>query len=125
MKRSSILVAVLLASGCFSMVGCSEPKTAAEKVTAAVTDSTYPLNADERMMAEANAKGFFNKEYPIYDGNPRGMFISCRPSDSNFNGLVTCTGQVPQANGTYKETTRYCGYRKDLVGCTDEDTAPK
>lgn len=65
MKRSSMLVAVLLASGCFSMVGCSEPKTAAEKVTAAVSDGVYSLNADERLMAEANAKNFFNKEYPI------------------------------------------------------------
>lgn len=125
MKRSSMLVAVLLASGCFSMVGCSEPKTAAEKVTAAVSDGTYPLNADERLMAEANAKSFFNKEYPIYEGSPRGMFVECKPSDSNSNGTVTCSGKVPEANGTYKDTTRYCGYRKDLVGCSPEDTGPK
>jgi len=74
----------------------------------------------------ANAKTFFEKEFPVIvngqRSTDRGVFLECRPSDSNFNGLVTCKGQVPQINGGFREITRYCGYTPDLVGCSDEDT---
>lgn len=116
-----IAVAVLV-------VGCS--KSAEEKIASQITDNVHALTADERPLAQTNAKAFFEKEFPVQgkDGGltkERGSFLECRPSDSNFNGLVTCKGLVPQLNGGFKEVTRYCGYRKELVGCSDEDTVAR
>ena len=50
------------------------------------------------------------------------MVTLIRPSDSNNNGMVSAIGTIPRVNGGYEETKVYCGYRKDLVGCSDEDT---
>jgi hypothetical protein len=96
------------------------PQTADQKV-AAQTSTVYALTADERNMAAINGKQFFEKEW-LPAGGKRGQLISCRPSDSNFNGLVSCTGFVPQPSGNFSEIKRYCGYKPELVGCSDEDT---
>lgn len=113
------LAAALLLAACGS-------QTAEEKIQSQVKDKVHALTADERPRANANAKTYFEKEFPVITNgartNERGVFLECRPSDSNFNGLVTCKGQVPQLNGGYKEITRYCGYTPELVGCSDEDT---
>jgi len=120
MKGVFLMVATALAiSACGS-------QTAEEKINQQVKEAVHSLTADERPRATANAKTYFEKEFPvIVNGNrmaERGVFNECRPSDSNFNGLVTCKGLVPQINGGFKETTRYCGYTPELVGCSDEDT---
>jgi len=113
-----------------SLVACGK-QTAEEKIQAAITTNVHALNADERQLAEINAKAFFNKEFPVTDkasgalSNERGRWLECRPSDSNTNGLVTCKGLVPNLGGGFKEVTRYCGYRPELVGCSDEDTVAK
>lgn len=122
MKYSAILVALLAAS----MTACA-PKSAEEKVQDQISEKVHALTADERMLVQTNAKQFFEKEFPVQgsDGaltKERGAFLECRPSDSNFNGLATCKGLVPQFNGGFKEVTRYCGYTPKLVGCSDEDT---
>lgn len=111
------------------LVACG--KTADEKINKQINENIHALTADERPLAQANAKAFYEKEFPVHQDKTgpltkeRGSFLECRPSDSNFNGLVTCKGLVPQINGGFKEVTRYCGYRKELVGCSDEDTMPK
>ena len=111
-----------------SVTACGS-KSAEDKIVQQVTESVHALTADERPLAQANAKAFFEKEFPVQKdgslGKERGSFLECRPSDSNFNGLVTCKGLVPQVAGGFKEVTRYCGYRKELVGCSDEDTVAK
>lgn len=111
------------------LAGCGS-KSAEDKVKE-TTSRVYPLNADERSLAAINAKTYFEREW-INAGNARGQFINCRPSDSNFNGMVSCTGMVPQPNGTptevaagavkYAELKMYCGYKPELVGCSNEDT---
>jgi hypothetical protein len=123
MKKLFIVLAVgMTISACGS-------KSAEDKIVQQVTENVHALTADERPLAQANAKAFFEKEFPVQQGNSlskeRGSFLECRPSDSNFNGLVTCKGLVPNVGGGFKEVTRYCGYRKELVGCSDEDTVAK
>ena len=112
-------VALVMSLAASVLIGCSDEKTADQK-KAEQTSKMYNLAAEERNIAEANAKSYWNREW-IEAQNQRGQFVSCRPQDSNFNGLVTCTGMRPQPNGTYKETTMYCGYTKEIIGCTNED----
>ena len=120
MKNAIVLIAAMLA-----LAACGS-QTAEEKIQAQIKDKVHALTADERPRATANAKSYFEKEFPvIVNGqrvSDRGVFLECRPSDSNFNGLVTCKGQVPNLQGGFKEVTRYCGYTPELVGCSDEDT---
>lgn len=119
------IVALFAALTAFHLVGC-DSRTAEQKIEAQIKENIHALTADERPLAQANAKAYFEKEFPVEkDGGltkERGSFLECRPSDSNFNGLVTCKGLVPNVKGGFKEVTRYCGYRPDLVGCSDEDT---
>ena len=121
-----IIIAVAIAA---ALTAC-EKQSAEDKIKAQVQDNAHALTADERPMAQANAKAYYEKEFPIKNkdgslGRERGAFLECRPSDSNFNGMVTCKGMVPQMDGGFKEVTRYCGYRKELVGCSDVDAVAK
>jgi hypothetical protein len=117
MKKTTTTIFAALAAAL--LVACG-PKTAEEKVAQQLS-SVHPLTADERNLASINGKQFYEKEW-LPAGGKRGQLISCRPSDSNANGLVTCTGFIPQAAGNFTEVTRYCGYRPELVGCSNEDT---
>ncbi len=113
-KLTSIGLLSLLA-----LAGCGS-ETAEEKISAQAS-KVYALTGDERNLASINAKQFFEKEW-LPAGGQRGQLISCRPSDSNFNGMVSCNGYVPQPDGSFAEVKRYCGYKPELVGCSDEDT---
>jgi len=108
-----------------SLSGCSD-KSAQEKIDEQVSEAVHSLTAEERVLAEINAKQYFEKEFPTVSGDTikkvNGAFLECRPSDSNFNGMVTCRGKVPVDNGGFSDVTRYCGYTKALVGCSDQDT---
>jgi len=105
------------------LAACTDGPTAEQKIQAQVKDKVCALNADERLMAQTNAKNYFEKAWPGRGAPKTGMFTSCRPSDSNFNGFVSCFGFLPnQQNDVMVETKRYCGYRPELVGCSDEDT---
>lgn len=121
MKHLIYLAAVLT----ITLTACA-PKSNEEKIKTQMTEAVHSLTAEERVMAEINAKQYFEKEFPVVKGETitkiNGAFLECRPSDSNFNGLVTCRGKVPQDNGGFKDITRYCGYTKTLVGCSDQDT---
>ena len=126
MKRMMIVVAMLALA---VSAGCGK-KTAEQKVQETVSN-VHALTADERTLAEINAKKYFEKEWPVQrkeaDGSivltkERGALVNVRPSDSNFNGLVTTVGMVPQQNGGFKEVKVFCGYKPELVGCSDEDT---
>ena len=121
MKRISI-GAILVSAMCVAVVGCgSPPQTQEEKVKQQVSQNQYSLTADERQASQINGKTYFDKSWITADG-ARGQLNNCRPSDSNSNGMVSCTGFVPQPGGSYKETKMYCGYRPEVVGCSDEDT---
>lgn len=113
----SCVVTVFLA---FILAACGS-KSTEEKIKEQVNEKMHALTDTERPLADANAKKFFEHPWITAEGQI-GQFISCRPSDSNANGLVTCTGFIPQAKGGFAEVKRYCGYRPELVGCSDEDT---
>lgn len=124
-KAKLVVLAVVM-----GLLAACGSKSAEEKIAKQVTENVHALTAEERPLAQANAKAFYEKEFPVQGkdgslGKERGSFLECRPSDSNFNGLVTCKGLVPQLAGGFREVTRYCGYRKELVGCSDEDTTAK
>lgn len=112
------LIALIIAA---TLVTACGQKTAEQKINEQVKENVHALTPDERQRAEINAKKFYEREWTTAR-NERGMLNECRPSDSNFNGLVTCNGMVPQPQGGFKEVKRYCGYTPDLVGCSDEDT---
>lgn len=116
--RIGLLMSSLAAAAI--MAACGPAPTAEEK-TAKQVSSVHALTDEERALGNSNAKAFFERPWAPAGGKS-GQFIACRPSDSNFNGLVTCTGFIPQPDGTMPEVKRYCGYRPDLVGCSDEDT---
>ena len=122
MQIKNIVVAVAVV---FSFAACA-PKTGEEKIKEQMVDAVHSLSADERVLAEINAKQYFEKEFPVANGDNikrvNGAFLECRPSDSNFDGLVTCRGKVPKDGGGFTDVTRYCGYTKTLVGCSDQDT---
>ena len=111
------LIAIILAVA--ALAACGKK---AEVGTEA--SGVYGLTADERSAAEINAKQYFEKQWIDAD-NQRGGFVSCRPTDSNANGMVSCFGKVPVAGGGYKDVKMYCGYKANIVGCSDEDTVAK
>jgi protein involved in sex pheromone biosynthesis len=120
-----ILSIAILASALF-IQGCSQ-QTNEQRIREQITQKVHALGADERLQAQTNAKQFFEKEWPQKKqdgsiGRERGFWNECRPSDSNANGLVTCFGKVPTLGGGFEDVKRYCGYRPELVGCSDEDT---
>ncbi len=126
--KKSIFIAAIAAS---LLAACGK-QSIEEKVKANITEGVHALTAEERQLAETNAKQFFNRSFPNGKDNAgelttaKGMFLDCRPSDSNANGLVTCHGIMPKMTGGFDDkATRYCGYRVELVGCSDEDTVPK
>lgn len=101
-----------------------EPTLTPEQKVQQQLSSIHALTDQERALATANAKEYFERDWPTNEGKKvRGTLISCRPSDSNANGLVTCTGYVGDLDtGRLVERTQYCGYRPELVGCSDKDT---
>jgi hypothetical protein len=120
-----ILSIAILVSALF-IQGCSQ-QTNEQRIQEQITQKVHALGADERLQAQTNAKQFFEKEWPQKKqdgsiGRERGFWNECRPSDSNANGLVTCFGKVPTLGGGFEDVKRYCGYRPELVGCSDEDT---
>lgn len=130
MKKSLLFVSILAIA--LAQAGCSKPSVE-DKVKENITSGIHSLTADERQLAETNAKQFYNRSFPNGKDEKtgelttaKGMFLDCRPSDSNANGLVTCHGIMPKMNGGFDDkATRYCGYRPELVGCSDEDTVVK
>jgi hypothetical protein len=120
-----ILSIAILVSALF-IQGCSQ-QTNEQRIQEQITQKVHALGADERLQAQTNAKQFFEKEWPQKKqdgsiGRERGFWNECRPSDSNANGLVTYFGKVPTLGGGFEDVKRYCGYRPELVGCSDEDT---
>jgi hypothetical protein len=120
MKLSALFATILA----LSLTACVP--TPEEKIQSQLTEAIHSLKAEERILAEINAKQYFEKEFPVASGDSikrvNGAFLECRPSDSNFNGLVTCRGKIPKDGGGFSDVTRYCGYTKTLVGCSDQDT---
>jgi hypothetical protein len=123
-ERTHMKLMIIAAMTVMCAVAACGQKTADEKINEQIKDKLHSLTAEERLMAETNAKQFFNKQFPAKDGEMKpGVWTECKPSDSNFNGLVTCSGYVPsQVKDIMDVVTRYCGYTKDLVGCSTEDT---
>jgi hypothetical protein len=101
----------------------TSPKTVEQKVQQQI-ESVHPLSDTERSLGNANAKAFFERSWPNDAGKSvTGQLIACRPSDSNANGLVTCTGYKGNLkDGSLMEIKMYCGYLPSLVGCSDQDT---
>lgn len=120
-----LMTTLLILVATAALAACGK-QTSEQKITRQIEDNVHALTPDERTLAQTNAKAYYEKEFPVERNGKldreRGAFLECRPSDSNFNGLVTCKGMVPQPAGGFKEVTRYCGYMPKLVGCSDEDT---
>ncbi len=122
MKRTllSLASAPVLVLG---LVACGDSSKTAKEMVDSQLATVYPLTAEERSLAIANAKRYYEQEWPTNNGTKlKGTFINCRPSDSNTNGLVSCTGYIVNTNGQLLEKTVYSGYRPDLVGVSDVDT---
>lgn len=117
------LLNIVLVISAVSLMGCDK-QTNEQKVQKQITENQYSLNADERQMSVTNAKQYFEKQWTMSVDQKRGQLINCRPSDSNANGMVSCTGYVPDPapSTLVKEVKMYCGYRPELVGCSDVDT---
>lgn len=117
---TTLIFTALILTG---LAACSEKQNTEQRVQQQLS-SQHALTDEERSLAKANAKEYFEHAWPNNAGKTvQGTFISCRPTDSNANGLVTCTGYVGDINtGNLVERTQYCGYRKELVGCSDKDT---
>ena len=100
-----LLSAAVMMLGLFSMSGCSK------------SDPTgpYTLTAEEAMRAKASAENYFRQQiWPVKGEEGRdemksGIFVNCRPTDSNSNGRVSCQGKTPQYKGGWLDTTMYCG----------------
>lgn len=93
-------------------------------------EETHNLSVDEARRASTYAAAFFNEDHPAgqdTQGNlikKKGSFQTCRPQDSNANGMVTCNGLLPNMQGGFSPSTRYCGYEtgsKAVLACSDKD----
>lgn len=131
--KNSFFRSSLIATTILVLLSACSKQTVEDKVKDNITSGVHALGAEERQLAETNAKQFYNRSFPNGKDDKtgelttaKGMFLDCRPSDSNANGMVTCHGIMPKMNGGFDDkSTRYCGYRPELVGCSDEDTVPK
>jgi hypothetical protein len=103
---------------------------AALALSACSNDGPHNLSVDEARRAQTYAEAFFNGDHPGGVDTAgalvkkKGSFQACRPQDSNSNGLVTCTGMLPNLVGGFVQATRYCGYEsgsKAILGCSDKD----
>lgn len=115
MKKS--IVTMLAAAAALMLVACSP-------------DGPHSLSVDESRRAQTYAEAFFGGEHPAGINaagdltKKKGSFQACRPQDSNSNGMVTCTGMLPNLQGGFTQVTRYCGYEsgsKAVLGCSDKD----
>ena len=119
MKR--VLVSAIALS-LLALGACGKAPTAQEEVEKSMT-KIYALTDEERSLAKANAKSFFEQNWKTNTGDDKkGQLINCRPTDSNKNGLVSCTGYKVNLKGELQEITVYAGYRPGLVGVSDQDT---
>ncbi|WP_374335369.1 hypothetical protein [Methyloversatilis sp.] len=106
-------------------VACGQETTAPvtqDDIKAQMKLKHYALTPDEANLAQANAKSYFGQEW-VDAANKRGMFVYCKPTDSNKNGKVTCSGKIPNPpNGaTYRDTDMYCYYIEGVNGCSNKD----
>ena len=124
-KHLSYAIAAAVIGLTGSLTACSEnagPPATATSITELVKAKQYPLKPDELQSAQINASSYFAQEWIDAD-NKRGKLINCRPTDSNKNGKVTCTGKVPQPphGQTYADVDMYCGYVPEINGCSNKD----
>lgn len=61
------LIAIMTAA---FLTACSSP-TSEKKVTEQIAENGHALTAEERMMAQANAKSFFEKPWPVQDAQTK------------------------------------------------------
>ena len=85
----------------------------------------HTLSPEQLNIANANAKAYFEQLWPFSDSNSdrkeaKGKLLNCRPTDSNFNNLVSCTGYVVDTNGVLQPATIYSRYVGQ--GTSDQDT---
>lgn len=112
---AKVILVVMLSTG---ILACS--KKTNDDIKEENKQKVYSLTAEERSLALANAKKFFEQEWINADGQ-RGQVTECKPTDSNKNNLASCFGLLPQPEGGFKEEKRYCGYVTEIVGCSKED----
>lgn len=123
MKKTALILAAIVA---VFLSACGKK----EEPPAPPVSTVHNLTPDEVTRAQVNAQAHFNNEFPAgvdKAGNltkKKGSWTSCRPQDSNSNGLVTCTGMIPNMDGGFATSTMYCGYRGGagaIGGCNDKD----
>ncbi len=111
------------------MAACGDNRTPEEKIQAKIAEAGYYLNGEDMARARANGRAYFEKLWPAGTDETgalkmqKGFFNECRPSDSNTNGKVTCSGILPNKNTglVNVDSSVYCGYSKDVLGCSDQD----
>ena len=111
------MTAMIAAAAALTLIACG-------------ADGPHNLSVDESRRAQVHAEAFFGGDHPSGVNaagdltKKKGSFQACRPQDSNSNGLVTCTGMLPDLQGGFVQVTRYCGYQsgnKAILGCSDKD----
>jgi hypothetical protein len=123
MKSIKFCLTLLFLGTSLSLSSCSEPTS--EQKSKEQLAKYHALTDTERDLAKANGKSYFEISWPSNDSSKtevKGKFISCRPTDSNSNNLVSCNGFAGNLKGELYEKTMYCGYSASVVGCSDQDT---
>jgi hypothetical protein len=114
--KLQLLIPVLMLSAFSVSCSANTPEEKREKQASAV----YTLTDSELDIANANAKAFFEKTLNVNGSSVKGTLLNCRPTDSNFNNLVSCNGYVPDPNtGSLYTATIYARY--DGEGVSDVD----
>ena len=100
-------------------ISCSAPT--AEQQREKQSSKVYTLTDSELAIANSNGKAYFEKTLTVQGSSVKGNLLNCRPTDSNFNNLVSCNGYLPDPNtGSLYSATIYARY--DGEGVSDEDT---
>jgi hypothetical protein len=117
MKRQIALISIALIGLVAAACG---PQTAEQK-REKQAQNVYTLTDQELAIANSNGKAYFEKTLTVDGKNVKGQLLNCRPTDSNFNNLVSCNGYLPDPNtGSLFSATIYARY--DGEGVSDQDT---
>lgn len=143
-NKSFFLLAILSIFVSFFFTACSkeDPQAKANRLATEAqakeaektktSEGLHALTAEEIIRARDSAIAYFgNAAWPVrhkdkttgefIDEAKPGVFDNCRPTDSNHNGKVSCTGRTPKYEGGFELITRYCGYNGQIIGCSDRD----
>lgn len=114
MKQTTLLILAFLTSMALTLTACGPKEPPRGK--------GYQLTTAQHSSLTAAATSFFTKKILVQENGKTfsGELLSCSGSDSDEDGTVSCTGNVPvpQGNGVIMaERTIYCAYLGAAAGC--------